>query len=132
MAFVCPTPDAKTVAVAGEPADLRVQRDAAPEPGAKPAEREDGVAEVSNLLQSRLDFLERGVQVRPPSSEALVTVVGVVPLDLRRERVPLRLRVPYLQHRLQVTPVVAIDGLTEKRDVFLRHPYAVSRGEVRL
>jgi SnoaL-like domain len=129
MALVCPTPDAKTVAVAGEPADLRIQGDAAPEPGAKPAEREDGVPEVSNLLDTRFDFLERGVHVRPPSPEALVTVVGVVALDLRRERVPLGLGVPHLQHRLQVTPVVAIDGLTEKRDVFLRHPFAVSRGE---
>jgi hypothetical protein len=121
MALVCPTPHAKTVAVAGEPADFRIQRDAAPEPGVKPAEREDGVAEVSDLLNTRLDFLKRGVHVRPPSPQALVTVVGVVALNPRSEGVPLGLGVPDDQHRLYVAAVVGLYGLPEELDVLLRH-----------
>jgi hypothetical protein len=44
MALVCASPHAETIAVAGEPADFRIQRDAAPEPGAEVAEGEDCIA----------------------------------------------------------------------------------------
>jgi hypothetical protein len=84
MALVCAPPHRKTIAVSGEPADCRIQRDAAPEPGAKVAECENGVAEVSDLLNARLKLLEGGVHVRPPLPETLVTVVGLIALDLGR------------------------------------------------
>jgi hypothetical protein len=121
VALVSATPHGETIAVAGEPADFRIQRDAAPEPGAKVAQCEDGVAEVSNLLNTRLKLLEGGVHIRPPLPEALVTVVGLVALNLRRERVPLGLGVRDLQHRLDVAPVVTLEGLMEKLHVLLRH-----------
>jgi hypothetical protein len=121
MALVCASPHAKTIAVAGEPADFRIQGDAAPEPGAKVAEGEDCVAEVTNLVNTRLKLLEGGVHVRPPLLETLVTVVDLVALNLRRERVPLGLGMPDLQHRLDVAPVVALEGLLEKLNVLLRH-----------
>jgi hypothetical protein len=78
MTLVCAPPHRKTIAVAGAPTVLRVQGDAALEPGAKMPECEDRVAEVSNVLDTCLELLEGGVHVRPPLPEALVTVVGVV------------------------------------------------------
>ena len=122
VALVCATPHAKTVAVAGEPAEFRIQRDAALEPGAKPAEREDGVPEVSNLLHTRLDFLEGGVPFAD-TPEALVTVVGVVALDLRRERVHSASGCE-IQHRLDVAPVVGLYALPEQLDVLLDIAYS--------
>jgi hypothetical protein len=53
MTLVCAAPHRTTTAVAGEPADFSVQGDAAPEPGAKVAECENGIAEVSNILNAR-------------------------------------------------------------------------------
>jgi hypothetical protein len=46
---------------------------------------------VANLIDARLNLLERGVGVRPPQPEPLMSVVGVLALDCRGVRIPLDL-----------------------------------------
>jgi hypothetical protein len=82
MALESTTPHAEAIAEADNPADLGIQGDAAAEPGAKVAECDSGVVEVSNLINARLELLEGDVYVRPPLPQALVTVVGLVALDV--------------------------------------------------
>jgi hypothetical protein len=92
-------------------------------------ECEDGVPEVSNVLNARLKLIEGGVHVRPPLPETLVTAVDVVALNLRCEGVPLGLGVPDFQHRLDVAPVVALERVMEEPHVLLRHRLpSISRG----
>src|SRR5262245_61319488 len=121
MALVCATPHAQAIAETDEPADFRIQADAAPEPGAKLAESEDGVTEIPNLPNADTKLLEGGVHIRPPVLEAFVTVIGVVTLSICREGVPLGLRMQDLQHRRKVAPVVAVETLKEGLHVLLRH-----------
>jgi hypothetical protein len=58
MALVCATPHGKSIAVAGEPADFRIEDDATPKPGAKVTEREHRVAQESGMQES-MDALEQ-------------------------------------------------------------------------
>ena len=121
MALVSTTPHGEAVAEVDHPADFGIQGDAAPEPGAKTAERHDDVAFVQNLVDTRLKLHERGVQIRPPSPDPLVSLVCHVTLDLRREGIPLDLGVRGLQERLDVVPEEGVHALAEDLHVLLRH-----------
>jgi hypothetical protein len=121
MAWIHAGPHGERIAEAAEVPDFRVQDDAAPEPEMNVAESENHVAEVSNVINTRLKLLEGRVQVRKPLPESVMTAEGHTALDLSRKRIPLDLGVRDLHHRLDVPAVVGRKCVLERFHVLPRH-----------
>ena len=88
---------------------------------AEPVEDKHAIAEVSELGVVRADLLEALKQVVEVTSQACVTAIDPVLDHARHRRHPLALRVPELDHRIELFTLERFEGLAHDLHVLLRH-----------
>src|SRR5262249_34885877 len=91
--------------------------------GAEPTDRDDSIAEVTDLREVQADLGERLVDVANPLADAIVSPIHRRPTfeqGLKRP-VPLHLPVDFLEEPVDIPAVVCLNRSLERLNVLLRH-----------